>query len=334
MYIVGKTCIDLIAYCHTWYIASYIHTKTGQLRTAFGCQNLDLDHFWQPKLVHPQDHFWLPKFASGPVLADKSGPGGDWFWPGPLFAWQVPPDTYRQISMVTLFIVQNCDMIYTFNNSHDAGYILIAIKGSEVSSKEAFTNDHVNGSVVPSWVRQAFVEGWSGASQTENSWIYEWKGELASNHLHSLAIRWWMLLADHAGQSLVEDRWLPLTEKCPPYDFQRRRSAVWFWWLKVRRLAQHSRHNVEVRNPHGRSALWHGSICMCLELYTEVRLLRYGKLARVIDMYTQLLCLYPRCVWLCKYIWERFSINFIIHHYFLLTSSLRVPKGVRFWWFT
>ena len=79
MYIVGKTCIDLFAYCHTWYIASYIDTKTGPLRTAFGCQNLDLDHFWQPKLVHPQDHFWLPKFASGPVLAAKSGPGGAGF---------------------------------------------------------------------------------------------------------------------------------------------------------------------------------------------------------------------------------------------------------------
>ena len=33
-----------------------------------------------------------------------------------------------------------------------------------------------------------------------------------------------------------------------------------------------------------------------LELYTEVLLLRSGKMACVIDMYVQLLCLYLRCV--------------------------------------
>ena len=77
----------------SWYIASYTDTKTGPLRTAFGCQNLDLDHFLQAKIT-----FGLPKvFLVGPVLAAKICPwtsfgsqkwSGDWFWPGPLFAWQ------------------------------------------------------------------------------------------------------------------------------------------------------------------------------------------------------------------------------------------------------
>ena len=41
------------------------------------------------------------------------------------------------------------------------------------------------------------VEGSSGSSQSENSWVYQWRGKLAPNELHCLTIRWWVLLADH-----------------------------------------------------------------------------------------------------------------------------------------
>ena len=58
----------------------------------------------------------------------------------------------------------------------------------------------------------------------------------------------------------------PLTKKCPPFEilFQCRRSAVWFWWLKVHRLAQHSGHDVKVLHPYG-SVEW---MDLHLKLYT------------------------------------------------------------------
>ena len=99
MYLIGKPCIDLFAYCHDSCIASYTDTKTGPVRTAFGCQNQDLDHFLAASTGPPQDHVWLPKlvhprttFGCQNLSPDQFWQSKvvreDWFWPGPLFACQ------------------------------------------------------------------------------------------------------------------------------------------------------------------------------------------------------------------------------------------------------